>query len=375
MAANLSDYRLVFVGPATGKTAVGDYGDGFVDAVRPYFGEIVEVRTGAPNDDGVADIRRYRKEVRALVAAGRPGRVLVHAEIAAGGVGPFWATQGLKGIPVTSTIHDPPHGVWMPARTRWIASSKWRTHAIHYPLRPVSQMVEGAVYGDRTLFALTKTGQRAIERTYPKVDSFAVPYRIFDRPDVVPAEERPKAIGFFGLVYRGKGFEQISAIRAQLPDDILIRVAGRGTEALPKADGIEIVGAVEGPDEDAFFQSVRAIVVPYGKRHFYAETYPASAVVAHATAYQTPVICTAYGSLAELTEADGVLVVPAEPTDVGPLPAKFGSSVAAVVNDHERLTALGKASNDTRHRHGAAGTAAAFATVWSNLLTARERAE
>ena len=368
MSANLKDCRLVFVGPAQSKTAVGDYSDGFIAAVRPYFGELVEVRTGGPDDDGIADIRRYRRAVRKLVAEGEPGRVLVHAEIAAGQVGSFWATQGLKGVPVSSTIHDPPHGVWMPARTRWIAKSKVRTHAIHYPLRPLSQRIEGAVYGDRTLFALTKTGQQAIERTYPNVDSYAVPYRIFDRPEILPAEQRPKAIGFFGLVYRGKGFEQIADIRKQLPDDIAIRVAGRGTETLPRADGIEIVGAVEGPDEDAFFASVRAIAVPYGKRHFYAETYPASAVVAHATAYQTPVVCTAYGSLKELTESDGVLVVAPEATDTGPLPAKFGSSVAALLNDPARLAALGAASNDTRARHGAAGTAAAFAAVWSEML-------
>jgi glycosyltransferase involved in cell wall biosynthesis len=375
MAANLSDYRLVFVGPATGKTAVGDYGDGFLEAVRSHFGEVVEVRTGAPDDDGVADIRRYRQQVRKLVAEGRPGRVLVHAEIAAGGVGPFWATQGLKGIPVSSTIHDPPHGVWMPGRTRWIASSKLRTHAIHYPLRPVSQMIEGAVYGHRTLFALTKTGQRAIERTYPNVHSYAVPYRIFDRPEIRRVEERPKAIGFFGFLYRGKGFEQIAAIREQLPDDILMRVAGRGTESLAPAKGIDILGGVFGADEDAFFESVRAVVVPYGKRHFYAETYPASAVVAHATAYRTPVVCTAYGSLAELTEDDGVVVVPAEATDSGPLPAKFGASVAEVVNDPERLRKLGEASDDTRRRHGAEGTAAAFAKVWSEMLTAHEQAD
>ena len=97
-----------------------------------------------------------------------------------------------------------------------------------------------------------------------------------DRPEIPPAQDRPKAVGFFGFVYRGKGFEQIAQIREQLPDDIVIRIAGRGTEELPRADGIEILGGVDGPAEDAFFSSVRAIALPYGKRHFYAETYPAS---------------------------------------------------------------------------------------------------
>ena len=110
-------------------------------------------------------------------------------------------------------------------------------------------------------------------------------------------------MGFFGHVYRGKGFEHIARIREFLPDDILIRIAGRGTESLPAAEGIEVLGGVDGPEEDAFFESIRAIVVPYGKRHWYAETYPASGVGASAQSYSTPVISTGYGPLAELDEA------------------------------------------------------------------------
>jgi hypothetical protein len=368
MPADLAHHRLVYVAPALGRTAVGDYGNGFVEAVRPHFGEVVEVRTLGPGEDGVADIRRYRDTVKALVAGGPPGRVLVHSEIAAGGVGPFWSTTGLEDVPVTSTIHDPPQGVWMPARTRFIAKSKMRTHAIHYPLRPVSRMIEGSVYGDRTLFALTDTGRRAIERTYPRANVHFAPYLISERPEIKPVAQRPKAVGFFGMVYRGKGFEHIAAIREQLPDDILIRVAGRGTESLPRIEGVEIIGSVDGPDEDAFFESVRAIVVPYCKRHFYAETYPASAVVAHSTAYRTPVVCTDYGALADLDESSGVLVVRADRAQSEPLPAKFGSTIASLVNDSQRLAGLERASDLTRRRHGAAGTGAAFAAVWSEML-------
>ena len=368
MPVDLQQYRLVYVAPELGRTAVGDYGTAFAEAVRPHFGDVVEVRTLGPGEESVADVRRHRDAVRALVTGGPPGRVLVHSEIAAGGVGPFWSTAGLTDVPVTSTIHDPPQGVWMPARTRFIAKSRLRTHAIHYPLRPVSRMLEGSVYGNRTLFALTNTGRRVITRTYPHADVHAAPYLIAERPEIKPVTQRPKAIGFFGLVYRGKGFEHIAAIRKQLPDDVLIRVAGRGTQSLPRIDGVEILGPVDGPAEDAFFESVRAIVVPYCKRHFYAETYPASAVVAHSTAYRTPVVCTDYGALADLSESSGVLVVRGGHDQADPLPSLFAASIESLVNDHSHLAALGAASDQTRRRHGAAGTAEAFAAVWQEML-------
>jgi glycosyltransferase involved in cell wall biosynthesis len=185
---------------------------------------------------------------------------------------------------------------------------------------------------------------------------------------IPPAQDRPKAIGFFGFVYRGKGFEQIAQIREQLPDDILIRVAGRGTEDLPRAEGIEILGGVDGAAEDAFFASVRAIVVPYGKRHFYAETYPASGVVAHAMAYRTPVVCTGYGSLAELQPEHGVLTVPPD-TDPGRgVAGALAAEITALLGDDTRLTELGAAADRTRQERSPANTAEAFVAVWQQLV-------
>ncbi len=178
----------------------------------------------------------------------------------------------------------------------------------------MSRALEGRVHGDRTLFALTETGRRSIERTYPRTHTAYIPHLVRERPDIEPAQDRPKAVGFFGLVYRGKGFEQIAEIRAAAARrhrDPGRRPRHRGVA--PRPTGIEILGGVDGAAEDAFFDSVRAIVVPYGKRHFYAETYPASGVVAHAMAYRTPVISTGYGSLAELTPEHGVVAVPRRP--------------------------------------------------------------
>jgi polysaccharide biosynthesis protein PslF len=370
MSVGLSDRRLVFVAPAQGQTGVGDYAQDLVEALRPLVGDVVEHRTLGPGADSFADLRRHRDQVRQLVADGPVGRVIVHAELSTGVLPTYWSIVGLGNVPMTATLHDPPQGLWFLARTRFIAQSRLLTHGIHYPLRPVSQVVEGRAYRGRSLIALTEAGRQSIERTYPQVaETFHIPHLVRARPTIKPAQDRPKAVGFFGFVYRGKGFEQIAKIRQQLPDDILIRIAGRGTEALPRAEGIEILGGVDGPAEDAFFESVRAIVLPYGKRHFYAETYPASGVVAHAMAYRTPVICTGYGSLAELGAAQGVVTVPPTGADVDASTAEFASAITSLVNSTERLTELGDNADRMRIEHSAQRTAEAHAAIWSQMLT------
>lgn len=371
MTTNLGEYRLVFVGPGQGQTAVGDYAEDFVAAVKPHFRDVAEVRTLGPGGDTVRDIRRYRRTVADLVAEA-PNRVLVHAELAAGGAAPFWAIAGLRGTPVTATIHDPPQGVWWPAATKFMfgpaLSRKLVFHGLHYPLRPLSTKVEGMVNGRRTLFALTETGRRSIAERYPHTTAVHVPHIVRDRPVIRPAQDRPNAVGFFGHVYRGKGFEQVARIRQSLPDDIAIRVAGRGTESLPRVDGIEILGAVDGPAEDAFFASVRAIVVPYGKRHWYDETYPASGVVAHATAYRTPVVCTAYGSLAELDEKTGAVVVRTSDEDPAVVSDALAEAIEALLGDCGRLTELGEYAEKTRQARCGVAIAQAYAATWSQLL-------
>ena len=370
MSASLKDHRLVFVGPAEGQTAVGDYSENFVRAVRPYFGDVVEVRTAGPGGDAVRDIVRYRRAVADAVRQGQPGRVLLHAELAAGGVAAFWCMVGLGDLPATATIHDPPQGIWWPARTRLVARNRWLMHGLHYPLRPVSRRLEGAVNGRRTLFALSRMGSQSITITYPRTNVVYVPHLVKERPEIKPAEHRPNAIGFFGHVYRGKGFEQIERIRRLLPDDITIRVAGRGTEQLRDSKGVEIVGPVDGPDEDAFFESVRAIVIPYNKRHWYAETYPASGAVAHAASYRTPVVCTDYGALAELGEATGAVVVRTDPDSSAPqIAAMLADAVVALLGDERRLTEVGEHADRCRLERSPARTAEAFAAAWDNMLS------
>lgn len=190
MTAALSDHRLVFVAPDQGQTAVGDYAQDLVDALRPHFGEIVEERTLGPGLDTLADIRRHRQRVRRMVADGPPGRTLVHAELSTGVLPTFWAVAGLQGVPVTATVHDPPQGLWFLARTKFIAGSRLLTHGIHYPLRPLSRAIEGRVHGERLLIALTETGRRSIQQTYPRTRTAYIPHLVRDRPRF-----RPRRIG------------------------------------------------------------------------------------------------------------------------------------------------------------------------------------
>jgi hypothetical protein len=373
MSTLLKEYRLVFVGPAEGETAVGDYSEHFVNAVRPHFGDVVEVRTLGPGGDGVRDIVGYRRAVARAVREAPPGRVLVHTELAAGGVAPFWSIVGHGDVPVTATIHDPPQGIWWPARTKFVARHRVLMHSLHYPLRPVSRVLEGAVNGRRTLFALSRTGARSITITYPRTNVVYVPHLVKVCPEIKPAEERPKAVGLFGHVYRGKGFEQISRIRQLLPDDITIRVAGRGTENLTPSRGVEIVGPVDGDAEDEFFASVRALLIPYNKRHWYAETYPASGAVAHAASYRTPVVCTSYGSLAELDESTGAVVVRTD-SDASAEEVARGLAAATVdlVNDDDRLRRIGECADRCRQQRSPAITATVFVSAWEDVLTSGE---
>jgi glycosyltransferase involved in cell wall biosynthesis len=373
MAAPLSEYRLVYVGPAEGQTAVGDYAEDFVNAVRPHFGEVVERRTLGPGGDGVRDIVGHRRAVTEFIRQGPPGRVLLHAELAGAGISPFWAIAGHRDVPVTATIHDPPQGVWWPARTRFLSKHRLLNHGLHYPLRSLSRALEGRVYRERTLFAMSEIGRRSIEQRYPHTHTIHVPFLVRERPVIRPAQERPKAIGFFGHVYRGKGFDQIARIREGLPDDIAIRVAGRGTESLPRADGIDIIGPVDGPEEDAYFESIRALVVPYGKRHWQDETYPASGTVAHAMAYRTPVVCTGYGSLAELDEKIGALVVPPEGDEKDAVATSLVATISSLLNDHPRLTELAEHSEKTRQARSGPRIAEAFVAAWSDMLQRESR--
>jgi glycosyltransferase involved in cell wall biosynthesis len=366
--ASLAGTRLIYLGPRLGVGGVGDYAEQFVEAVTPEFAEVLQYRHGAPGDDGIADLRRHRRAVRALIdEALSKGPVIVHAEISGGALVPFWATAGVRDVPVTVTAHDPPELIWWPARTRFMAHHKILNHGVHFPLHAGFKTLQRKIIGDRTVFVLTESGTRAISAAYPRARAVHVPHFVPDRPVGPPLTERPRAVGFFGLIYRGKGIEQITRIRTALPDDILIRIAGRGTESLPLVDGIDVVGGIDGAEEDAFFGSVRAIVMPYGRRSFYGNALPASGVAARAFAYRTPVVCTDHGSLADMDEQSGAVVL-AESSDPDATAAGFAQEIAALVEDERRLAQLGKHVESERLSRSPAQTAKAFCRMWSEVV-------
>jgi glycosyltransferase involved in cell wall biosynthesis len=116
---------------------------------------------------------------------------------------------------------------------------------------------------------------------------------------------------------------------------------------------------------------VRAIVVPYGKRHWQDVTYPASGVVAHAMAYRTPIVTTGYGSLAELDTKAGAVVVPVDHSEPDAVARELAREISSLVNDQPRLTELGEYAEKTRQARSGPRTAEAFTAVWTRMLAAR----
>lgn len=371
MAGSLAGVRLIYLGPRDGAGGVGDYAQQFLDAVRPLFGAVVEYRHGGPGEDGVADLRRHRRAVGTLIDEPYPGPTLVHAELSGGAVTPFWAIAGRRDVALSATVHDPPNLIWWPWRTRFMANHRLVNHGVHVPLQAVSRRVERSVAAGLQLFSLTDSGARSLASAYPRARVARVPHIAPVRRAVTPAPQRPLAVGFFGLVYRGKGFELIGRIRELLSDDVAIRVAGRGTEQLPSVPGIDIVGGVEGADEDAFFESVRAVVVPYGRRTFYGPAYPSSAVVTHAIGYGTPVICSDHGALVDLDQRHGAVVVRVPSTDSTGGVEQFCWAIDYLVKDSERLHQLGANAILERDRRSPQRVAQAYAEHWSRMVGTR----
>ncbi|NQX06067.1 glycosyltransferase family 1 protein [Rathayibacter sp. VKM Ac-2856] len=355
-----TDVTLVYVAPRSGSSGVSDYADDLIARAREVAGTVVEVRHGGAGADGVAELLRARREtLRAIDAA--PGPVIVHTEHSGGVIVPFWllASRRLRSraTVVTATLHDAPLAVWTPFRTALVGRSHFATHAIHYPLMRLHRLLERRVLRGVSLFALTASGAQAIreELRVGGVDVAFLPAPV--RPAVAPAPERPLAIGLFGYVYRGKGFDQLAALRDAVDPAIEIVVAGRGTEALEPVPGVRVLGGVEGEDEDRFFASVRAIVLPYSRRGAYGPTiHVASSVVARALAYRTPIIALSHPGLSD--EADVVEGGVRELAD----------RINAVVPDDAAIGRLAEHSSALAERLTSAEAFAVFARRWRALL-------
>ncbi|MGN7134465.1 glycosyltransferase [Rhodococcoides corynebacterioides] len=360
----LSTARLIYVAPAAGLSGVGDYADDLVATFAPHFASVTDYRIETEGAESVRDIVRHRRRVRDLVhAEARP--TVVHFEQSSGSLSTFWASAvdlGQSAI-VTATVHDPPHPVWWPFKTRGVARNRALHHAVHYPARALHTALQRRVMKGRTVFALTDTGARSIELPYPSTRTVAARIFVPERPTPPALSERPTAVGLFGHVYGGKGFDLVADLRRAIDPDIDIVVAGRGTVSLPAVPGVRVLGEVNGADEDAFFASIRFLVVPYRKHGAYGPSYPASSTITRAFAYRTPVVCFTEGSLAETVRRGGAIG--------GDTVEELGAVVNAAVHDTDRLRELADAVDSVSREDALSRCAITFLDTWRSLLTHR----
>ncbi|MDF2443872.1 MAG: polysaccharide biosynthesis protein PslF [Subtercola sp.] len=336
MDHDLSEATLIYIAPRTGTNGVSDYADDMLRFARDRLARVVEVRHGGSSEDGVADVLRGRREIRKALAEAR-GPVILHSEQSGGVLLPFWGMLGNHATVRSATVHDAPLSIWLPFRTKLISRNRYVQHGLHYPILPLLERFERRAMRDVLLFALTRSGAEATQKVlaHRSVKQSFLP--VPDRPDLPAPTERPLAVGLFGYVYRGKGFDRLRELRQLIDDRIEIRVAGRGTEALDPVPGVTVLGGVEGAAEDAFFASIRAMIVPYGKRSSYGpETHVASSAITRALAYQTPVVAMRYNGI-----DDEALVV----GDIGELAATVNRLLS---NDDELRVEAGRA--DTLRR-------------------------
>jgi polysaccharide biosynthesis protein PslF len=354
----LAAARLIYIAPVPGASGVGDYASDFVEAVRPHVGEVVELRHPGPGGETLRDVLRHRRQLRRLLDDGRP--TIVHAEQSGGALLPFWGPLGMPAHVSSATVHDPPYGVWYPVRVRGLARSKLLSHAVNLPLSAVSGPLERRVDADRHLFALSRLGADRLARIMRRSSVSATALFVPERPAMPPAADRPAAIGLFGYVYRGKGFEALAQLRAGLDPGVAIRVAGRGTQHLPPIEGVELVGPVEGAEEDAFFASIRVLVAPYARRSLYGRrVFPAASTVSRAIAYRTPVLALAEGALAELPQDGGAVVVDGTPADLAEV-------ASALVRDRGALSRLAAEADALARRRAADRVIHDFLAAWES---------
>jgi len=101
-----------------------------------------------------------------------------------------------------------------PFDTSLIKRHRLLHHAVHYPFRFVTNALQRRMCKGRIIATLTSVGARNTQLRQPDVDARATRHPIPSRPAMKRLPERPLAIGLFGHLYRGKGFEELTALRA-----------------------------------------------------------------------------------------------------------------------------------------------------------------
>jgi hypothetical protein len=354
----LADKRLIYVAASPGVSGIGDYSEEFLESISTAFGEVHTYRHGPPGDAGVRDIHRDRAELNALVTSGPPSSTILHFEFSGGALVPYWTSLGHRDVRVTATVHDAPWPVWWPLRTKLVARSQLSHHAVHYPFQLGHGWLQRRAMRNRTLFVLTAAGATETARRMKYSEIVEARHHVPERNQIKAAENRPAAIGLFGHVYRGKGFDQLANLRRLIDPGVKIRVAGRGTESLGPVEGVEILGGVDGQAEDEFFESIRVMMLPYDKRSRYGQVLPASGVLMRSIAYRTPVVCSGYGALADLEAETGILGVRG---GFEGLAAEAGE----LVTDRSRLSQMGLGIDSLARSHTIEKTSEIFLEEWS----------
>lgn len=361
----LADTTLVYVSPAPGRSGVGDYGADFLQQVRPFFKDAVTYWVDSDGNETLAEVARSVRAIRALVAQTAAGGPLIaHFEQSAGSLAAFWGSALPESIPVTATIHDAPQPVWWPFKTSLLMRHRLLHHGVHYPFRLAINTIQRRVCADRVVFTLTAIGAAEFKARQPDSHPRASRILIPERIPLRPLTERPLAVGLFGHLYKGKGFDQIARLRALLDDDIEIVVAGRGTEALAGGPGVRVLGEVNDAEEDAFFDSIRFLIVPYSKDNQYGNAFPASSAVSRSFAYGTPIICILDGALVE-TAAEGGAI--SAPNGIDDIAARANS---AVRDDHV-LRRLAAEVTVLQAERTAANCVTPFLDSWTRIRECR----
>lgn len=295
--------RVIFLAPRGGGSGIGDHATHLLDLVRDSV-DVVELRHGMPGEETFAQMMRFRREVQDLVLQSPPG-VVVHAEVGGGASQSYWAMRRLR-VRRTVTVHDAPRPYWFPTLTHALARSRAVRAGLLRALSPIHLAMERRFLAEVDILTMTDVGALSIRQTGLGRHVASTRLLIPPCPSIVAPAHRPAAIGLFGHVYRGKGYELLTAIRSLLPDHIALRVAGRGTETLPRVRGVEIDGAVEGQALADWFASVRAVVLPYRRLPIGGiEAIAASGVHALATGFETPCVALASPSMTELANEAG----------------------------------------------------------------------
>ncbi|GAB2642193.1 hypothetical protein GCM10027169_07960 [Gordonia jinhuaensis] len=355
------DARLVYVAPASGG-GIGDYAEEFASAVAPHFTEVIHYPVTDYQATSPREIARVIREVRDLaISTADRGPAITHVELGGQSTPSFWAMASLPArVLATATIHDAPQPVWAPFKIGPVAWHPLLFHGVHVPLQPVSRRVQRRALRGRTVFTLTGVAGRPTEEFLTGSDVVTARHFILQRPDLGALTDRPTAVGMFGYVYDGKGFDLLGRLREELDPDVGLVIAGRGTEHLDAVDGVSILGEVNGTDEDKFFASIRALLVPYSKVFRYGKVWAASGAAARALAYGVPVVTIDDAAQAELIAEGGALGA-ASVHDLA-------TTVNALMRDVPQQVALGEQVRRLREERTPARAVMPFVNTWRTLL-------